>query len=147
VDEANVAEGVVSLVQGRTPRPQGPSSSKMDLVLGALTLVALALGALGVVRSGRWAAKREGRPAWRAALRLLPHLVLLVACLSFPALAGFLFGGRDVTWFSTAYNWPALLVLVVTVGLASGLVVAARVIRLARRGISRAMPQGGRGGS
>lgn len=145
-DEANVAEGVVSLVQGKTSHPQGPSSSTVDLVLGVLTLVAVGLGVLGVLRSGRWVARREGRPAWRVVLRIVPHLALLATCSSFPALAGFLFGGRDVTWFSTAYNWPALLVLVVAVGLASAFVIAARFIGLTRHAPSRAKHQGAVGG-
>jgi CubicO group peptidase (beta-lactamase class C family)/uncharacterized membrane protein YdjX (TVP38/TMEM64 family) len=133
LDEANVAEGVAALVRGNDPQPQGPASSTVDLVLGALTLAAFALGTVGVVRSGRWAADREGRPPWRAALRLLPHFALLAACLSFPTLAGLLFGGRDVTWFSAAYNWLALVALVAAAALASASVVAARILKLARR--------------
>lgn len=138
MDEANVAEGVVALVQEKAPQSQRPSSSTVDLILGALSLVSFALGALGVLRSGRWAARREGRPAWRVVLPLLPQVALLAACSSFPALAGFVFGGRDVTWFSTAYNWPALQVLVVTVAFASASVVAARVIGLMNHSSSRA---------
>lgn len=142
LDQANVAEGVIAIVQGKAPQPQGPASSAVDLVLGALTLTGLALGVLGVLRSGRWAARREGRRPWRTALRLLPHVALLTVSLSFPTLAGWLFAGRDVTWFSTAYNWPALLVLVVATALASASVVAARAFKMVRSPSPRAKPRG-----
>ncbi len=49
-------------------------------------------------------------------MRLLPQLALLTVCLSFPAFDGFLFGGRDVTWFSILYNWFALAALASTGG-------------------------------
>lgn len=132
MDEANVAAGVSSIVAENAPRPQGPASSIVDAVLGILTLAAFGLGILGVIRSGRWTVRRQERPAWRIALWLFPHLVLLVSCLAFPILAGFLFGGRDVTWFSTAYNWLALVALVAVTALAELCVIVARIGHLAR---------------
>ena len=53
--------------------------------------------------------------------------------MSFPTLAGYLFGGRDVTWFSAAYNWFALVALVSAVALSEFGVIAARVGQLVRR--------------
>lgn len=132
MDEANVASGVSSIVAENAPRPQGPASSTVDAVLGILTLAAIGLGILGVIRSGRWTARRQERPVWRIALRLFPHLFLLASCLAFPSLAGFLFGGRDVTWFSTAYNWFALVALVAATALAELCVTVARIGHLAR---------------
>lgn len=40
---------------------------------------------------------------------------------------------RDVTWFSAAYNWLALVMLVAAVALAEIAVVLTRVVRLVRR--------------
>lgn len=131
IDQGNVTEGVISLVQDDAPE-EGPSSSTVDLVLGGLTLIVLVLGTIGTLRAHRWAARRVERQAWSTGLRLLPHLALLAACLCFPTLAGFLFGGRDVTWFSTAYNWFALLVLVAVVALVEAVVIVTRLHRLAR---------------
>lgn len=128
VDQQYVVEGVLAIVNGEVPAPPSVSSSTIDLVLAVLTLVALALGTLGVLRSRRWATRQAQRPTWHLALRLLPHLVLLALCIAFPTLAGLLFGGRDVTWFTTLYNWFALLALVAATMLAEAGVIIARVI-------------------
>lgn len=131
-DQGNVAEGVIAIVEGESPHPPPVPSSTIDLILAVLTLAALVLGILGVVRARRWATRRAGLPAWRVAAALLPDLAALALCLRFPVLAGLLFGGRDVTWFSAAYGWFALAVLVAATALAAAGVVTARVCALLR---------------
>lgn len=131
IEQTNLIQGVVSIVQGDAPQPGAPvSSSTLDLLLSALTFAVLAVGTLGVLRSGRWAARRTKSPAWRVALRFLPHFVPIALCLAFPAIAGFLFGGRDVSWLSALYGWFALVALVV--GVAETGVMAARIGHLVR---------------
>lgn len=131
IDEASVTEGVLAIVSGQSPE-ESVSSGTVDLALGVLSLAALALGTVGVVRAARWAARQAGRPAWRVAMQLLPHAVPVVLCLIFPLLAGFLFGGRTVTWRSITYTWPALAVFLGAVALAESAVIAGRILHLLR---------------
>lgn len=131
VDQGSIAEGVIGIVEGHTPQPQARSSTT-DLILAVLTVVALVLGTIGVLRSKRWATCQAERTVWRVAVRLLPHLVVVTLCLMFPTLAGSLFGGRDVTLFSASYNWFALVALVAAAALAEVGVITARVGGLLR---------------
>lgn len=133
IEQTVIIEGLTAIVEGdASPPGASVSSSTIDLVLAALTLAALALGTLGVLRSGRWAARRTKSPAWRVALRLLPHFVPIALCLAFPAIAGFLFGGRDVTWISALYGWFALVALVAVAAVAEVGVIVARIGHLVR---------------
>ncbi|MGH7718309.1 MAG: serine hydrolase domain-containing protein, partial [Gemmatimonadaceae bacterium] len=109
-EQVAIIDGVIALVEGRAPEPGAPVSFIADLVLAILTLATLALGALGIARSRGWASRRATRPAWRIALALLPHLALPLLFAALPAVAGFVFGGRDVTWRSLVFAWPALAV-------------------------------------
>lgn len=36
---------------------------------------------------------------------LLPHAGLILVVAMFPDVAGFVFGGRNVTWVSALYGW------------------------------------------
>ncbi|NYI94626.1 CubicO group peptidase (beta-lactamase class C family) [Streptomonospora nanhaiensis] len=121
-----ISSGIIDLTEGRTPDPGAPTATAVDLVLGALTAAALALGVLGLRRSGRWAARRAAWPAWRFGLRLLPQLAA-------PALAVFLFlvapalEGNSYTTADAFRLFPAFMVLVAALAAAGAALTAARV--------------------
>ena len=50
----------------------------IDLSLGAMTLVYLALGIRGIMRSKEWANKRKHQPAWKFYVRLAPQLIAVI---------------------------------------------------------------------
>ena len=131
LEQTAVIAGVTDIIQGHEPKP-GPtvSSRTIDWVLAALTLIALALGIRGFMRARRWVRRRTGVAVWRTWLRLLPHAALVGVATFFPAFAGFLFGGRDITWLSAVYGWGALVVLVAVTGIASLTTAVARAAHL-----------------
>jgi CubicO group peptidase (beta-lactamase class C family) len=123
-------EGLSALVKGdKVPEP-GHGRQLFELVLAVLSLAAVALGAMGVARSRRWAEKRAGRPAWRIGVRLLPALAAVALFLAYPSLVSLISGGRTVTWQGTLYfALPFTLTLFIG-ALAGAAVVVARLIRL-----------------
>ncbi|MBC7973606.1 MAG: beta-lactamase family protein [Myxococcales bacterium] len=128
-DQMEISEGVVAIVEGRPVERELPvTAGTIDRILGTITLVVLGLVALGVRRRGKWVQHARQRPRWRAAVRVAPHLVVIAGCLAFPTLAGLLFGGRNVTWFSLFYGWFALGVLVVCTGAGESALLLARAL-------------------
>lgn len=110
--------GIIDLLEGRTPAE--PSSWRLiaDLVLAALTVLSLVLGIRALRRP------RRLPKVWQV-LRLVPLGVLL----ALPALAGLLFGGRDITFFQLAhYSLP----LVVWLGVSSLMNIGIAVLRVKR---------------
>ncbi|WP_214417127.1 serine hydrolase domain-containing protein [Sphaerisporangium fuscum] len=131
-DSNHLAEGLVELAEGRTPEATTPFTTTADPVLAVLTLLALALGVLGVLRSRKWAVRRAGRPLWRAVLRLLPQAVLVAAFVMLPDLLGFLMNGRKGTLDQVTYAWLALYVWFAAMALAGLAVIATRGFHLLR---------------
>ncbi|MDA1362657.1 serine hydrolase [Glycomyces luteolus] len=123
-------EGLSALVKGETPPDPGHGRQWFELVLGALSLAAVALGALAVARSRRWAEKRSGSPLWRIGLRLIPALLPVALFLSYPSLVSLISGGRTVTWRGTLYFALPLTVTLLIGALAGAAVVIARLVRL-----------------
>ena len=99
-----------------------------------MTVAVLATGALGILRSRRWTA-RNSRPRklvkTLTALRLLPYAGVLALVAAFPRIAGSAFGGRAVSRSSAAYAWPAALILVLAVAIATVGTLGARGWQLA----------------
>ncbi|HEY1180423.1 MAG TPA: serine hydrolase domain-containing protein [Phytomonospora sp.] len=126
----DILTGLVDLTQGREPSPVG-TLWIYELVIGLTALAALGLAALGVVRSRRWAARRDGRPAWRIALRLSPLALPVLLLAAYPSLLGVLFR-RDIDWAQCWYRAPSLLILLAAGAAAALAVIAARVVRLAK---------------
>lgn len=131
--ETSILRGVIDILEGRTDSPPGRSYSQrtLDGVLGVVSLAALLLGTSGVLRSRRWAASRSSR--LRTAAGLAPGLAGTALALAFPTLLGLFLGGRDVTWTTAAYGWPALVVLVLCLLLAGTATTGARTWHLVRR--------------
>jgi len=141
-DSVNLADGLVRLVQGEQPKVTAPFSSTSDPVLGALSLLALALAALGVRRAGGWAARMRGRRPWRVALRLLPYTVPLVLLGTAADLFGLLMNRSGTLWQLT-YVWPGLAVWLAANALASGALLTARTAALLRSRSARAGTEAG----
>ncbi|WP_336215971.1 serine hydrolase domain-containing protein [Nonomuraea sp. LPB2021202275-12-8] len=123
-----ISSGIIDVTEGRTPDPGTPTATLIDLFLGALTLVGLALGILGLRRAPRWAARRTDRPAWRFALRLLPQLIAPAAAvfvfLVVPTLQDNSFTPADVFNLFPALTALMLALAIVGAGLATARVTA-----------------------
>lgn len=65
-----ISSGIIEISEGGEPSLGPPVATLIDLGLGLLTLLVIALTALGLWRSGRWASRRADWPAWRFGLRL-----------------------------------------------------------------------------
>lgn len=131
IDQAAIAEGVLGMVTGTSRPGRGwqLSATTVDLLLAGLTIVVLSAGALGVARSRRWTGQTAGPRKLgrtRTALGLVPYAGVLSLVGAFPALAGDAFGGRAVTWTSAAYAWPAAVILVLSVLIATLATLVAR---------------------
>jgi hypothetical protein len=130
LDETAIVHGVFEILEGTGPPSRAPSAAeRLDIALAGLTLTVLTLGTCGVLRAGRWA-RRRGSPLV-AGLRLLPVLLVLIAGATFPRLAESWIG-RDVTWRAAMYQWPALVVFVLTALVAAAAILLARSWQLVR---------------
>ncbi|GAA2127082.1 serine hydrolase domain-containing protein [Glycomyces algeriensis] len=122
-------EALAAMANGETPdEPKGDTLAQ--IALAAVTLAAIALGVIGVVRSRRWAEKRRGRPAWRIGLRFIPVLLPAVLFLSYPALVSLISNGRTVTWPSVFYFALPLTLALLVAGAAGTATAIARLLRI-----------------
>ncbi|MEU7986626.1 serine hydrolase domain-containing protein [Streptosporangium canum] len=134
-DSALITQGLVDLTEGKTPEPAAPFTMTADLVLAALTFLALALGVLGVLRARTWAGRTTGRPLWRVVLRLVPYTLPIAIFAMIADLFGLLLN-RAGTMDQITYVWPALYVWLGTTALAGAAVIMVRgfhTIRARRR--------------
>ncbi|WP_017591603.1 serine hydrolase domain-containing protein [Nocardiopsis potens] len=122
--------GLAALGRGEDPEGPGTARKTTDAVLAALGALALGLGAAGVLRSRRWAARRTGRPAWRTVLRILPPLVPAALFAGYPGTVSLLSNGREVTWEQTLWFALPLTLTLAAAALAGLATAAARLLRL-----------------
>ncbi|GAB2953155.1 serine hydrolase domain-containing protein [Micromonospora polyrhachis] len=136
-----LVNGLATIVQGGTPSVGAPIRLIIDVVLGGLALLSLALGIRTLRRVPVWARRLADRPIWRLALRLLPRFVPLAFLIAMPTLLGLLFaGGRDLTHFQLLHYSVALTVWLVVASLMGVSVTVARVtavLRLRRARVGR----------
>lgn len=105
-----ISAGIIEITEGGSPSPGTPVATLIDLTLGALTVLVIALTVRGVRRSRRWAERRATWPLWRYLLRLLPLVI-------FPAVVVWVFGvlpvleGNTATPLDALLLWPAAMVL------------------------------------
>lgn len=127
-----ISSGIIEITEGGSPSPGWPVATLIDLALGALTVLVLALTLRGVRRSRRWADRRATWPLWRFLLRLVPSLV-------FPALVLWIFGvlplleGNSATPLDALLLWPAGMILLLACA-ASGVALVAWRLRNRRLG-------------
>jgi hypothetical protein len=129
---SELEDGIATLLAGGTPAARLPLRLIIELVLAGLTLLSLVLGVLALRRSGRWARRFGTRPAWHLALRLLPRAIPAVVLAMLPDLAGFIGGGRDITYFQLGYYSVALVAWVLVSSTLNLAVAAARIVALVR---------------
>jgi CubicO group peptidase (beta-lactamase class C family) len=137
-DATAITERVIALLENTPPPPAGAPLVMVDAVLLMLSLVALLLGGVGVVRSRRWAAVRTGWP--RTVVRLLPLAVPLVLFATIHRVVGLLYRGRDVAWIQVYYLYPTFMLLLATTASACTAVLTARLIALAHATPSKKCP-------
>ncbi|GAB3158620.1 serine hydrolase domain-containing protein [Microbispora hainanensis] len=130
-DALIISDGLVDMIEGRPDAHAVPFTTQADPWLGGLSLLNLALGLTGVLRSRRWAARRARRRAWRTVARLVPYALPVAFFLGLAELAGLLLN-RVGTLDQLAYVWLALYIWAATGGLAAVAVVAARLVHTAR---------------
>lgn len=122
----DISTGLIDISEGKDPGLGFPLAIIVDLCLGALTLLALALGIRGLRRSGRWARKRAEHPWWRRILRLLPQAIMpMLALVTFVGLT--LGQGNPATPLNVFGLWPALMVLIAVGGLIGVVLIVARL--------------------
>lgn len=115
-----IGSGVVDITEGEAPSPGWPVLTLVDLGLGVLTLVVIALMVRGVRRADRWAERRRAWPTWRYVVRQAPQGL-------FPALGALLFllvpelQDNPTTALDVFALWPAVTVLLLVLAL-SGIV-------------------------
>ncbi|MDT0301936.1 serine hydrolase domain-containing protein [Streptomonospora wellingtoniae] len=121
-----ISSGIIDLTEGRDPDPGAPTATLVDLSLGALTLLTLSLGTLGLRRASGWAARRASWSAWRFVPRLLPQVAAAV-----PAVLLFLVApalqDNSYTPVDAFLLFPALTVLLAALALVGAVLTAARV--------------------
>jgi hypothetical protein len=127
LEQTAIFYGLLDIVEGTDSSPCGPPfyTSTLDVLLGCLTLAALVLGASEVSASRHWASSRAPSRV-RTLLRLIPTLGILALGVAFPKIAGYLVGGRGVSWLAAAYGWPALVAFVLAAMVASAVSLIAR---------------------
>ncbi|GAA1645957.1 serine hydrolase domain-containing protein [Actinoplanes couchii] len=131
-DTYDILVGLDAITRGKQPEPVGGGRQWTDLGLAVFTLVATGLGALGVIRSGRWARRERRARWWRASGLLLPVLVLV----TYPQWVSFLANGRTVTWAQLTYFTAPLTI---ALGVAAAAALATAVARLIRWRAVRAL--------
>ncbi|MGM1061459.1 serine hydrolase domain-containing protein [Saccharothrix sp. Mg75] len=129
-----VMRGLRELVRGGRPADPGGGRQAVELVLGLVALVAVALAVLGMRRSGRWARRFERRRFGQRRSgrwwRLVPLLVPPVTFAVLPDLISVLVNGRTVTWEQLTYFPAPLTITAGVVALSASVVLVARLVRL-----------------
>ncbi|MGJ6965189.1 serine hydrolase domain-containing protein [Streptosporangium sp. G11] len=141
-DSDAIADALVAMAEGEEPEapPSVSPSLVIDLAIAAAVAVTLLLAGRGLARSRRWAARRAGRPVWRAAARLLPYAAPGVLCLTITDVFGLLARGKDITWTQVAYLYPSFMIWLV---LATGACVALILVRAGHLVRARRTPSPG----
>ncbi|WP_329423545.1 beta-lactamase family protein [Streptosporangium sp. NBC_01495] len=143
-DSDAIADALVAMAEGEEPEPPPSVSPSLiiDLAMALAAAATLLLAGRGLARSRRWAARRAGRPAWRAAARLLPYAAPGVLCLTITDVFAVLARGKDTTWRHVAYLYPSFMIWLV---LATGACLALILVRIDHLVRTRRAPSPGSG--
>lgn len=105
-DSNAIANALVNMTEGKTAEPGPPVAMVVDVVLAALTLVAIVFGVRALRRARIWAARNSSRPLWRNRLAFVPWLIPAAILAMLPATLKFLFRGRDASLLQMYYVAP-----------------------------------------
>ncbi|MEE6257844.1 serine hydrolase [Plantactinospora sonchi] len=131
-DTSVITEGLITLIEGGTPQPGSKSTLVVHLVLAGMTLLTIAAGVRGALRSRLWARHRSNRPIWRLCLRLLPYGIPLVVLWWLPPIVDAVFNGPAITWPQIMVGGIPLVVWIVSGVVMSVAVVGLRCVALLR---------------
>lgn len=101
-----IAEGIIDIVEGKSPEGSMPVNAVSDYVLAALTLVTTALGTRRIILARGWAERLSDRSNLRLAVRLAPRVVPFALLCGFVALL--IASGADSSFVWLWFTWPAL---------------------------------------
>lgn len=127
-----ISSGIIDITEGGTPQPGTPLPTLLDAGLGLLTLLVIALAAVGIRRAGRWSQRCATWPRWRLGLRLLPQAIgpglAILVFLVLPSLE------RSATTPVDAFAvWPAAMVLLLALAASGAALIIARAAHMAPR--------------
>lgn len=135
----SISSGIIDITEGRTPQPGTPLPTLLDAGLGLLTLLVLALTAVGIRRAGRWSQRRATWPRWRLGLRLLPQTIgpvlAILVFLVLPSLQR-----QAITPVDVFAAWPAAMVLLLALAASGAALIIARSAHLATRKLTQPGP-------
>ena len=126
-DASAIADALVAIAEGEAPDAVSPipPSLPRDALFLLATLVTFGLGGWAVRRSRHWAARRAGRPLWRAVARLLPYTAPIAMCLAMT---------DAFNWIQLAYLYPGYPVWLVSAALVCATLIVTRALRLLKKG-------------
>ncbi|WP_327088927.1 beta-lactamase family protein [Nonomuraea sp. NBC_01738] len=130
-DALLISDGLIDILEGRSDSVQEPFTLSADYWLAGVSALVLGLGVMGVLRSGRWAHRREGKAVWRVGVRLVPYLVPIAFFFGLADLFGVVMN-RAGTLEQITYVWLALYVFAAAGALSSAAVLLSRLVRLIR---------------
>ncbi|MFI6815903.1 serine hydrolase domain-containing protein [Nonomuraea sp. NPDC050328] len=130
-DALLISDGLIDLLEGRPDSGLEPLSLTADLWLAGLTVLTLALGVLGVVRSARWSRRRQSKAPWRTIVRLLPYGLPIAFFFGLAGLFGLVMN-RAGTLDQITYVWLALYIWAASTALTATAVLSTRIFHRIR---------------
>jgi CubicO group peptidase (beta-lactamase class C family) len=132
-EAASFVSGLNAVLNGKRPAI-GPPYVLLGLPFGALadqfmallTVLALTVGVVGILRAPRWTQRRAASGFVIAILRCLPYALALLLPLALPVLLSVVNRGAVVPWSVIIAAWPPLPILIAATSLASGALLVAR---------------------
>jgi hypothetical protein len=132
-EAASFVTGLNALLTANTPAIGAPYvllglpfGALADRVMAMLTVLALTVGVVGVLRAPRWAQRRATGGAAIALLRCSPYALAVLLPFALPVLLSVVNRGAAVPWRVIFAAWPPLPIMIVVAALASCAVLAAR---------------------
>ncbi|KON90318.1 hypothetical protein AF332_14910 [Sporosarcina globispora] len=129
-EQQSFIDGLTSIVQNKTPELGAPIGLIVDSTLGLLTLLLMMFFTKGVRSVNKWAMKFCSRGWFIILARNVPYIFSVIIGIFFLDALGFLVGGRDITWTTVIYGWPALLIFIETLAIGSAIILISRIFRL-----------------
>lgn len=131
-EQGSFISGVEAILTGQTPVFGRPIGLFIDLVLAMVSAASALIGVFNIRRASRWAAWWSNRSPVLTGARLIVGALPVALLAGLPFGIGFLFGGRDVTWETLVFAWPALFALFAVPAVFSIFTLGARGNALAR---------------